>query len=132
MTFTQQGKQSLHLLVFYFHFVIKSIDFPHNLRHRGEKGDEVCQGEGDKVTVGCGVERLGSSHSHHHHQVPQDAHQEDAGLADCAHQSIKLTIVLRVRANNVLGLQAVLRTLFQLIKLRTHRNICHFFAEDEI
>ena len=112
MTFTQQGKQSLHLLVFYFHFVIKSIDFPHNLRYRGEKGDEVGQGEGDKVTVGGGVERLGSSHSHHHHQVAQHAHQEDAGLADGAHQTVEVTIVLRVRANNVLRLQAVVRTLF--------------------
>ena len=97
MTFTQQGKQSLHLLVFYFHFVIKSIDFPHNLRYRGEKGDEVGQGEGDKVTVGGGVERLGSSHSHHHHQVAQHAHQEDAGLADGTHQTIHGVVVLRLR-----------------------------------
>ena len=69
----------------------------HLLRYRGEKGDEVGQGEGDEVTVGCGVERLGSSHSHHHHQVPQDAHQEDAGLADCAHQSIHGVVVLGLR-----------------------------------
>ena len=96
MTFTQQGKQSLHLLVFYFHFPIKQMISP-NLRYRGEQGDEVGQGEGDKVTVGGGVERLGSSHSHHHHQVAQDTYQEDAGLADCAHQSIHGVVVLGLR-----------------------------------
>ena len=96
-----------------------------DLRNRGEEGDEVGQGEGDQVAVGGGVERLGSPDSDHHHQVAQHTYQEDAGLADCAHQAIQLTVVLRVRANNVLRLQAVLRNLFQLIKVRTHRNICH-------
>lgn len=68
----------------------------HLLRYGGEKGDEVGEGERDKITVGGGVERLGSSHSHHHHQVAQHAHQEDAGLADCPHQAIHGVVILRL------------------------------------
>ena len=69
-----------------------------DLRNRGEEGDEVGQGEGDQVAVGGGVERLGSPHSDHHHEVAQHTYQEDAGLADCAHQAIHGVVVLRLRA----------------------------------
>ena len=69
---------------------------PTNLRNRGHQCDEVRHGKGDQIAVGGGVERLGSSHRDHHHDVPGHPHQEHAGLEDRAHKSIQGVVVFRV------------------------------------
>ena len=47
------------------------------LRHRGQEGDEVGEGEADQVAVGGGVEALGAAHRDDHHHVAQHPRQQD-------------------------------------------------------
>ena len=65
------------------------------LRHRGQEGDEVGEGEADQVAVGGGVEALCPAHRYHHHHVAQHPRQQDCGLEHCAYDPIQPTVVLR-------------------------------------